>query len=67
MRNVALTAPYFHDATQATLEDAVVAMAKYEVGVNLSQQEVKQIVAFLKTLTGEYEGKLLTNANDLKK
>ena len=67
LRNVALTAPYFHDATQATLEDAVVAMAKYEVGVNLSQQEVKQIVAFLKTLTGEYEGKLLTNANDLKK
>lgn len=63
LRNVALTAPYFHDATQATLEDAVVAMAKYEVGVNLSQQEVKQIVAFLQTLTGEYQGKLLTNVN----
>lgn len=67
LRNVALTAPYYHDATQATLEDAVISMAKYEVGVDLSQQEVKQIVAFLKTLTGEYQGKLLTNANDLKK
>lgn len=67
LRNVALTAPYYHDATQATLEDAVISMAKYEVGVNLSEQEVKQIVAFLKTLTGEYQGKLLTNANDLKK
>lgn len=67
LRNIALTAPYFHDATQATLEDAVVAMAKYEVGVDLSQQEVKQIVAFLKTLTGEFQGKPLTNANDLKK
>lgn len=64
LRNVALTAPYYHDATQATLEDAVISMAKYEVGVDLSQQEVKQIVAFLKTLTGEYQGKLLTNAND---
>lgn len=63
LRNVALTAPYFHDATQATLEDAVIAMGKYEVGVDLSQQEVKQIVAFLQTLTGEYQGKLLTNVN----
>lgn len=67
LRNVALTAPYFHDATQATLEDAVIAMAKYEVGVDLTQQEVKQIVSFLQTLTGEYQGKLLTNANDLQK
>lgn len=63
LRNVALTAPYFHDATQATLEDAVRAMGKYEVGVDLSQQEVKQIVAFLQTLTGGYQGKLLTNVN----
>lgn len=67
LRNVALTAPYFHDATQATLEDAVKAMGKYEVGVDLSQQEVKQIVAFLQTLTGEYQGKLLTNTNEVKK
>lgn len=67
LRNVALTAPYFHDSTQATLEDAVIAMAKYEVGVELSQQEVEKIVAFLNTLTGEYKGKLLTNDNDLAK
>lgn len=67
LRNVALTAPYYHDATQATLEDAVKSMAKYEVGENLSPQEVKRIVAFLKTLTGEYQGKLLTNDNYKKK
>lgn len=63
LRNVALTAPYFHDATQATLEDAVKAMAKYEIDVNLSEQEVAQITSFLQTLTGEYQGKPLTNAN----
>ena len=63
LRNVALTAPYYHDATQATLEDAVVAMARYEVGEELTQQEVDRMVAFLKTLTGEYQGKLLTNDN----
>ena len=63
LRNIALTAPYYHDATQATLEDAVVSMARYEVGEELSQQEVQKIVAFLKTLTGEYKGKPLTNDN----
>lgn len=67
LRNVALTAPYFHDGTQATLEDAVIAMAKYEVGVDLSKQEVAQMVSFLRTLTGEYQGKLLVNENDLQK
>lgn len=67
LRNVALTAPYFHDGTQATLDEAVKAMAKYEVGVDLSEQETKQLVAFLQTLTGEYQGKLLTNDNDSKK
>ncbi|MBO8438742.1 MAG: cytochrome-c peroxidase [Bacteroidetes bacterium] len=63
LRNVALTAPYFHDGTQKTLDEAVAAMAKYEVGEELTQQEVQQIVAFLNTLTGEYQGKILTNDN----
>lgn len=65
LRNVALTAPYFHDGTQATLDEAVKAMAKYEIGVDLNDQEVKQLVAFLHTLTGEYQGKLLVNDNDV--
>ncbi len=63
LRNVALTAPYFHDGTQATLAEAVAAMAKYEVGVELGEDEVAKIVAFLNSLTGEYNGKLLTNDN----
>lgn len=61
LRNIALTAPYFHDGTMKTMDEAVVAMAKYEVGVELTNEEVKKIVAFLNTLTGEYKGKLLTN------
>ena len=61
LRNIALTAPYFHDGTMKTMDEAVVAMAKYEVGVDLTNEEVKKIVAFLNTLTGEYKGKLLTN------
>lgn len=60
LRNIALTAPYFHDASEATLEGAVAQMAKYQVGVNLSQDEIAKITAFLNTLTGQYQGKQLT-------
>ena len=63
LRNIELTAPYFHDGTMATMDDAVRAMAKYQLGIDLPQQEVDKIVAFLRTLTGEYKGQLLTNKN----
>jgi cytochrome c peroxidase len=51
---VALTAPYFHDASAATLELAVATMAKYQLGVLLSGDELTRIVKFLNTLTGVY-------------
>ena len=63
LRNIALTAPYFHDGTQPTLEAAVKAMGKYEVGAELTADEIAGIVAFLNALTGEYKGKRLTNDN----
>ena len=53
LRNVALTAPYFHDATQTTLLDAVNAMVEYQTNETVSEEEAKQIVEFLNTLTGE--------------
>ena len=56
LRNVAITAPYFHDGSAKTLEQAVVIMAKYQLGRFLSKEELRRIVAFLKTLTGEYGG-----------
>ena len=61
LRNVEHTWPYYHDGTRETLEDAVRDMGIYQSGVELSEPEVDQITAFLKTLTGEYQGKLLTN------
>ena len=63
LRNIELTAPYFHDGTKKTLEEAVIDMAKYEVGITLTETETANIVKFLKTLTGEYKGKTLTNDN----
>lgn len=56
LRNVALTAPYFHDASAETLEEAVKVMAKYQLGRSLSTKEVEELATFLRTLTGEYRG-----------
>lgn len=56
LRNVEKTAPYFHDGTAKTLEDAVKTMGYYQLGHDLSEEEVSSIVAFLNTLTGEYAG-----------
>ena len=53
LRNVALTAPYFHDATQATLLDAVNAMVEYQTNERIKTEEAEKIVDFLNTLTGE--------------
>ena len=48
-----MTPPYFHDGSVATLDDAVRVMARVQLGRQLQDQEVRQIVAFLATLTGE--------------
>ena len=57
LRNVALTAPYFHDGSAATLEAAVSAMADYQLGRKLDAKDTALLVAFLRSLTGEYRGK----------
>jgi cytochrome c peroxidase len=56
LRNVALTAPYFHDGSARTLEQAVAAMAKYQLGLTLPREDIAKIVKFLRTLTGVYRG-----------
>ncbi|WNJ86461.1 cytochrome c peroxidase [Pseudomonas canadensis] len=59
LRNVAATAPYFHDASAKTLEEAVDVMFKYQLGRNPSQEDKDLIIQFLKTLSGEWAGKPL--------
>ncbi len=54
LRNVADTAPYFHNGSVATLEEAVRLMAKTQLDKDLSVQQLTDIIAFLNTLTGEY-------------
>ncbi len=59
LRNVAMTAPYFHDGSAPGLDQAVRIMARYQLGHELSGQEVDDIVAFLNSLTGELGGQAL--------
>jgi len=59
LRNVAVTAPYFHDGSARTLEEAVDVMFKYQLGRIPSAEDKTLIVKFLKTLTGEWGGKPL--------
>jgi len=53
LRNVELTYPYFHDGEAATLAEAVDIMGRLQLGRKFEEVEIDQIVAFLKTLTGE--------------
>jgi len=52
LRNVAMTPPYFHDGSVATLDTAVKVMGRVQLGVTLPDSEISEIVEFLGTLTG---------------
>jgi cytochrome c peroxidase len=53
LRNVAMTAPYFHDGSVATLPEAVRVMARVQLGVALNDGDTRDIVTFLESLTGD--------------
>ena len=53
LRNVDMTYPYFHDGEAATLSEAVDIMGRLQLGRKFEKADIDQIVAFLKTLTGE--------------
>ncbi len=53
LRNITQTAPYFHDANATTLEDAVNKMARYNLGIVLSQNDLHLLITFLESLEGE--------------
>ncbi|MDR0234074.1 MAG: cytochrome-c peroxidase [Zoogloeaceae bacterium] len=59
LRNVELTYPYFHDGAANTLTEAVDIMGRLQLGKKFSSKENAQIVAFLKTLTGDQPSFLL--------
>ena len=64
LRNVAVTPPYFHDGSAATLPEAVKAMGYAQLDRVLTDDQTRAIVAFLNTLTGTYRGKRLVRADE---
>jgi cytochrome c peroxidase len=59
LRNVAITAPYFHDGRVWSLASAVRLMSKLQLGRTAPPEDIDAMVAFLRTLTGEYKGRSL--------
>ena len=58
LRNVTKTYPYFHDGSVKELDEAVKIMAKTQLNIDLSDQELKAIIAYLNSLTGEVPANL---------
>ncbi len=56
LRNIELTAPYFHDGSRPTLESAILTMAQIQLGKNLNRLEVAYLADFLRTLTDKKRG-----------
>ncbi|WP_419760730.1 cytochrome-c peroxidase [Acidisoma sp.] len=63
LRNVAVMAPYFHNGSVASLDEAVAEMGYAQLDRRLSDQQIKAVSAFLSTLTGSYDGKEIRSAN----
>jgi len=53
LRNVELTEPYFHSGTVWSLKEAVAIMGSSQLGIELKDDEIIAITAFLKSLTGQ--------------
>ncbi|MCE1202567.1 MAG: c-type cytochrome [Bacteroidia bacterium] len=53
LRNIEMTAPYFHDGSVESLEEAIRIMAYTQLGKQLSHEEVETLIAFFRTLTGK--------------
>jgi len=53
LRNIDKTAPYFHDGSAATLDEAVSMMGRHQLGLELTSEERNAIVSWFRSLTGE--------------
>ncbi|MFH7319569.1 hypothetical protein ACHHRT_03035 [Desulfurivibrio sp. D14AmB] len=53
LRNIALTAPYFHNGSCPSLPEALEQMAFHNLGLEIPKEQEQDLIAFLRTLTGE--------------
>ena len=66
LRNITLTAPYFHDGSVASLHDAIKLMFGLQLGIEPKKGEIEKIYHFLQTLKGELPETLYTSAKGEK-
>jgi len=59
LRNIAVTAPYFHNGSVTTLEEAIHVMARTQLDREFSDKQAKDVAAFLETLTGKFPDMIL--------
>lgn len=62
LRNVAVTGPYFHDGSVASLAEAIRQMARAQLDLTISERDITDVSAFLGALTGSYQGHTLRPA-----
>ncbi|MGZ5059464.1 MAG: cytochrome-c peroxidase [Methylobacter sp.] len=60
LRNAAMTPPYFHDGSVATLAQAVRIMSKVQLNKDLTEEQINDLVSFLSSLTGQLPGNFAT-------
>lgn len=65
LRNIALTAPYFHNGSVKSLDEAVQVMAKTQLNRDLSPTDVSELVAFLNSLTGKFPKQTMPRLPDM--
>lgn len=56
LRNVAETAPYFHDGSTATLQEAIKLMGRHQLGIEMADDEIRTIAEWMRSMTGEADG-----------
>lgn len=63
-RNVVLTAPYFSNGSAKTIQEAVRVMAKVQLNKDVTEDQVADIVEFLKSLVGEFPKQIMPRLPD---
>jgi cytochrome c peroxidase len=55
LKNIAMTAPYFHDGSVATLDEAIRMMGRHQLGIELTGDDIAAITAWMRAMTGEID------------
>lgn len=54
LRTASLNSFFFHDASSETLEEAIATMARFQLGREMTEEDITEIAAFIQSLTGEH-------------